>query len=88
MSPSYVRDNRPELVETRRMRDGLPWVFGLTGEAEGLGTVEGDRGARLALRGGVSARESSLFSSLGLSILASYDTFSILDHDLCNFTNP
>ncbi len=70
-----VRDDRPELIQTRCMRDGFARILGFTGEAEGLGTVEGDRGACLALGGGVGARKSSLFRGLSLGILAAYNNF-------------
>ena len=62
------RDDRPELVHPGRMGDGLAGVLGVTGEAEGLGAVEGNSVASLALRSGVGARKSGLFGSLSLSI--------------------
>lgn len=68
-----VRDNRPELIQTGCMRNGFAGVLGFTSEAEGLGAVEGDRGACLTLGGGVGARKSSLFRGLSLGILAAYD---------------
>ena len=64
----YSRDNRPELVHTGRMGDGFAGVLGVAGEAEGLGAVEGNSVASLALRGGVGARKCGLFGSLSLSI--------------------
>ena len=60
------RDNDTELVQPCRMRDGLPGVFGDTGEAEGLGPVEGDGGALLGACMGICALERSLFGGLGL----------------------
>jgi hypothetical protein len=36
------------LIEARLMRNGLSWVFGRTGELEGLGLVEGCRKTDLA----------------------------------------
>ena len=50
------------------MGDRLPGVLRFTREAEGLGAVEGNSVASLALRGGVGARKSGLFGSLSLSI--------------------
>ena len=58
------------------MGDRLPGVLRFTGEAEGLGAVEGNSVASLALRGGVGARKSSLFGGLGLGILATCRKFS------------
>ena len=50
------------------MGDRLPGVLRFTREAEGLGAVEGNSVASLALRSGVGARKSGLFGSLSLSI--------------------
>ena len=36
------------LIEARLMGNGLSWVFGRTGELEGLGSVEGGRKTDLA----------------------------------------
>ena len=64
-----ARNNRPELVHPGNMGHRGTGVFGVTGKAEGLGAVEGDRSALLAVRLRVGASKGSLLRCLGLGIL-------------------
>ena len=65
----HSRDNRTELVHPGRMRDRLAGVLGVTGKAEGLGAVEGDRVADFARLVAVRTDERSLFGGLSLCVL-------------------
>lgn len=47
-------------VHARGMRDGLSWVLGLSGQTQGLGSVERDRGADLADLVALGALQGSL----------------------------
>ena len=67
--PRYARNDRPELVHPWHMRYRLAGVLGGTWKTEGLGAVEGDRGALLAVCLGVCARKSRFLRSLSLGIL-------------------
>ena len=51
------------------MGNRLARVLGVAGQAEGLGAVEGDRSALLAVRLRVGASKGSLLRCLGLGIL-------------------
>ena len=64
-----TRDNRPELVHPRCMRDRLPRVLRVAGEAEGLGPVERDGVAHFARGMRVGAVQRRLLRRLGFGIL-------------------
>ena len=61
--------DRSELVHSRQVRDRLSRVSGSTGETEGVGSVERDRGSDLSDGVGLGALESGLLSLLGFGIL-------------------
>jgi hypothetical protein len=58
----------PELVHPGQVVDRLSRVPGGTGESEGLGSVERDRGSDLADRGRVGSLKGGLLGGLSLDI--------------------
>jgi len=58
----------PELVHPGQVVDRLSRVPRGTGESEGLGSVERDRGSDLSDRGRVGSLEGGLLGGLGLDI--------------------
>ena len=60
------RHNRPVFIHARHMRNGLAWVTGCAGEAEGLGAVERDGVPHFACTVRVCALERRLLRGLGL----------------------
>lgn len=61
-------DDGPVLVHSGSVRNRLPGVLGSSGESEGLGSVEGNRGSDLSVGGGGGTLEGSLLGGLSLDI--------------------